>query len=41
MRKTFAIELFCCHKFEETPKQKAINMLKLDKFHFSATKETH
>ena len=35
MRKTSAIGLFCCHEFEETPKQKVINMSKLNKLHFS------
>ena len=35
MHKISAVELFCYDKFEETPKQKVINMSKLDKFHFS------
>ena len=35
MRKISAVGLFCCDKFEETPKQKVINMSKLNKFHFS------
>ena len=34
MRKISAVGLFCCDKFEETPKQKVINMSKLNKFHF-------
>ena len=29
-----AVGLFCCDEFEETPKQKVINMSKLNKFHF-------
>ena len=37
MRKISAVGLFCCDKFEETPKQKVINMSKLNKFHFRAT----
>ena len=35
MRKISAVGLFCCDKFEETPKQKVINMSKLNKLHFS------
>ena len=35
MRKISAVGLFCCDKFEETPKQKVINMSKLNKFHFN------
>ena len=38
MRKISAVGLFCCDKFEETPKQKVINMSKLNKFHFSNLK---
>ena len=34
MRKISAVGLFSCDKFEETPKQKVINMSKLNKFHF-------
>ena len=34
MRKISAVGLFCCDKFEETPKQKVINMSKLNKLHF-------
>ena len=29
------VGLFCCDKFEETPKQKIINMSKLNKFYFN------
>ena len=35
MRKISAVGLFCCDKFEEIPKQKVINMSKLNKFHFN------
>ena len=35
MRKISAVGLFCCDKFEETPKQKVINLSKLQKFYFS------
>ena len=35
MRKISTFGLFCCDKFEEIPKQKVINMSKLNKFHFS------
>ena len=38
MHKISAVGLFCCDKFEETPKQKVINMSKLNKFHFSLFK---
>ena len=38
MHKTSAIGLFCCHKFEEIPKQKLINMSKLNKLHFKTTR---
>ena len=34
MRKNSTVGLFCCNKFEETPKQKVINLSKLNKFHF-------
>ena len=34
MHKISAVGLFCCDKFEETPKQKVINMSKLNEFHF-------
>ena len=32
--KISTVGLFCCDKFEETPKQKVINMSKLNKLHF-------
>ena len=35
MHKISTVGLFCCDKFEETPKQKVINMSKLNKLHFS------
>ena len=35
MRKISAVGLFCCDKFEETPKQKVIDLSKLEKFYFS------
>ena len=35
MCKISAVGLFCCDKFEETSKQKVINMSKLNKFHFN------
>ena len=35
MRKISSVGLFCCNEFEETPKQKVINMSKLNKFHFN------
>ena len=35
MPKISAVGLFSCDKFEETPKQKVINMSKLNKFYFS------
>ena len=35
MRKISAVGLFCCDKFEETPKQKVIDLSKLQKFYFS------
>ena len=35
MHKISIVGLFCCDKFEETPKQKVINMSKLNNFHFS------
>ena len=34
MCKISTVGLFCCNKFEETPKQKVINMSKLNKLHF-------
>ena len=34
MRKISAVGLFCCDKFEETPKQKVIDLSKLNKFYF-------
>ena len=34
MHKISVVGLFCCDIFEETPKQKVINMSKLNKFHF-------
>ena len=33
--KISTVRLFSCDKFEETPKQKVINMSKLNKFYFS------
>ena len=39
MREISAVGLYCSNKFEETPKQKVINMSKLNKFHFSKGKE--
>ena len=35
MRKISAVGLFCCDKFEETPKQKVIDLSKLQKFYFN------
>ena len=35
MHKISAVGLFCCDKFEGTPKQKVINMSKLNKLYFS------
>ena len=35
MPKISAVGLFSCHKFEETPKQKVIDLSKLKKFYFS------
>ena len=35
MHKISAVGLFCCDKFEETPKQKVINVSKLNKVHFN------
>ena len=31
----FAVGLFCCDKFEETPNEKVVNMSKLTKSYFS------
>ena len=31
----YAVGLFCCEKFEETPNEKVINMWKLTKPYFS------
>ena len=33
----FPVGLFCCDEFEETPKQKVINMSKLNKLYFNKT----
>ena len=41
MRKISTVGLFCCDKFEETPKQKVINMSKLNKFYFSCFQQKH
>ena len=35
MHKISAVGLFCCDKFEDTPKLKDINILKLNKFYFN------
>ena len=35
-RKISAVELFCCDKFEETPKQKVIDLSKFEKLYFSS-----
>ena len=35
MSKNSAIGLFCCDNFEETPKQKVIDLSKLKEFYFS------
>ena len=35
MRKISAVGLFCCNKFEETPKQKVIDLSKLIFFYFN------
>ena len=35
MRKISAVGLFCCDKFEETPKQKVIDLSKFKKIYFS------
>ena len=34
MHKISAVGLFCCDKFEETPKQKVIDLSKLQKIYF-------
>ena len=36
MRKISAVGLFCCDKYEETPKQKVIDLSKLQKIYFRA-----
>ena len=36
MPKISAVGLFCCDKFEETPKQKVIDLSKFKKFYFSS-----
>ena len=36
MRKISNVGLFCCDKFEETPKQKVIKLLEFLKFYFKA-----
>ena len=35
MRKISAVELFCRDKFEETPKQKVIDLSKLNEIYFN------
>ena len=35
MPKISTVELFCCDKFEETPKQKVIDLSKFKKFYFT------
>ena len=35
MRKISAVGLFCCDKFEETPRQKVIDLSKFKNFYFN------
>ena len=37
MHKISTVGFFCCDEFEEIPKQKVINMSKLNKFYFKPT----
>ena len=41
MPKISAIGLFCCDKFEETPKQKVIDLSKFLKIYFNQGKAAH